>query len=511
MATLAARQGDAIQLSEEPDFTLGTMHVAPALRRVRWGAETRMLEPRVMQVLIALARQPGAIVNRDALVERCWGGRIVGENAIQRPISLLRHLAAESGAFTVETITKVGYRLLAVVPEPAAAAPILEPSALSSSPRLDRRAVLGGGAVLLAGSAAWGLWSPAARASREARRLHAAGVETQRRGGPQNVHQAVAFFERAAAADPGFADAWADLAYARFELMEAAYEEEHERIAFKVQAAANRALALDPRSRNALVALALHRPPFRRWAAAEVVLQRTLEQLPGDPLLLQRQGLLLGDVGRWRAAARIFEELVRREPLVPDHQLSLASAHWHAGDLGSANMLFDRASKLWPIEIGPWLTRFNFLLLSGRPKAAVQMTQRLAVGLGGKSPLPAAVATATAQALISGAPGDREVAVKRLQASRKAGEIASFLAIPYLTALGAVETAWPMLFDFYFGPRDRGTGRRRAPNSFAWRRTNFLFTATMAPVRADARFAHLTERLGLQDYWRSTRTRPDTA
>jgi hypothetical protein len=65
-----------------------------------------------MQVLIVLARAKGAVVSRDTLVQTCWGGRIVDDNAISRIISLLRGLASRSGAFEIETMSRVGYRLV---------------------------------------------------------------------------------------------------------------------------------------------------------------------------------------------------------------------------------------------------------------------------------------------------------------------------------------------------------------------------------------------------------------
>ena len=47
-----------------------------------------------MQVLVALAQARGRVITRDELIERCWGGRIVGENAIDRVISRIRQVAA---------------------------------------------------------------------------------------------------------------------------------------------------------------------------------------------------------------------------------------------------------------------------------------------------------------------------------------------------------------------------------------------------------------------------------
>src|SRR3546814_9388050 len=67
-----------------------------------------------MQVLRALAEARSGIVRREDLTERCWEGRIVGEDAINRVLSRLRRVAEGIGedSFRIESITKVGYRLV---------------------------------------------------------------------------------------------------------------------------------------------------------------------------------------------------------------------------------------------------------------------------------------------------------------------------------------------------------------------------------------------------------------
>ncbi|HEY2447145.1 MAG TPA: winged helix-turn-helix domain-containing protein [Rhizomicrobium sp.] len=106
---------EPIRLSDEPDFSFGEFEVQPSLREVRWSGRKEQLEPRVMQVLVALARADGAVVSRDELIRLCWEGRIVGEAAINRCIWKLRELADAAGktSFQIETIPRVGYRLLA--------------------------------------------------------------------------------------------------------------------------------------------------------------------------------------------------------------------------------------------------------------------------------------------------------------------------------------------------------------------------------------------------------------
>jgi DNA-binding response OmpR family regulator len=71
-------------LAGEEDFQLGDILVRPSLREAEANGAKESLEPRVMQVLVALARANGAVVSRDELIRQCWGGRIVGEDAINR-------------------------------------------------------------------------------------------------------------------------------------------------------------------------------------------------------------------------------------------------------------------------------------------------------------------------------------------------------------------------------------------------------------------------------------------
>src|SRR6185503_10637296 len=45
-------------------------------------------------------------------VQLCWDARIVGDDVINRSISLLRHFAEQAGGFEIETVPRTGYRLI---------------------------------------------------------------------------------------------------------------------------------------------------------------------------------------------------------------------------------------------------------------------------------------------------------------------------------------------------------------------------------------------------------------
>lgn len=102
-----------VDLATSGDFQLGTLQVQPSTLQVSSGDSSRTIEPRVMQVLVALAGSRGSVVSRDALIDACWGGRAVSEDAINRSIAKVRRLGEEYDAFEIETIPRVGYRLSA--------------------------------------------------------------------------------------------------------------------------------------------------------------------------------------------------------------------------------------------------------------------------------------------------------------------------------------------------------------------------------------------------------------
>lgn len=113
----AASEGDgtgAVVLGHVLPFRLGPLFVQPALRRLSRDSIEEFIQPRVMQVLVALVRAGGEVLTRDDLMETCWGGRIVTDDALNRIVSQVRKLAegVGHGAFTIDTVNRVGYRLL---------------------------------------------------------------------------------------------------------------------------------------------------------------------------------------------------------------------------------------------------------------------------------------------------------------------------------------------------------------------------------------------------------------
>jgi adenylate cyclase len=109
----SAGRSAPIDLAREADLRLGSALVRPSLSEVVAASQTIRLQPRVMQVLVALARADGEVVSRDELLASCWGGLAIGDDAINRCIGRLRRLSEEEapGAFTIGTLPRIGYRL----------------------------------------------------------------------------------------------------------------------------------------------------------------------------------------------------------------------------------------------------------------------------------------------------------------------------------------------------------------------------------------------------------------
>src|SRR3954451_20551917 len=101
-----------IDLAVEPAFNLGFARVDPPAHEIITGGTQARIQPQTLKVLIALRDRSGQVVSRHELADRCWDGRIVGEDVINRCILLLRRVTAESGGCRIETVPRAGYRLV---------------------------------------------------------------------------------------------------------------------------------------------------------------------------------------------------------------------------------------------------------------------------------------------------------------------------------------------------------------------------------------------------------------
>jgi len=100
----------------ETGFRIGQLRVDPPSGSIDGPGGREQVDPRVMEVLVALARQPGKLVTRKRLLDEVWGDRIVGDETLTQCVYQLRgHLETAGGASCyrklVVTLPKRGYRL----------------------------------------------------------------------------------------------------------------------------------------------------------------------------------------------------------------------------------------------------------------------------------------------------------------------------------------------------------------------------------------------------------------
>lgn len=100
------------------DFRIEGRLVQTRLNRVvSAGGEVVQVQPKIMDVLLRLAERPGEVVTREELLSTVWAGTHVTEHVLARAISELRKVFDDSAQRprVIETIPKVGYRLIAPV------------------------------------------------------------------------------------------------------------------------------------------------------------------------------------------------------------------------------------------------------------------------------------------------------------------------------------------------------------------------------------------------------------
>lgn len=493
-----------VVLAHEAPFRIGLLAVDPATRQIEHGAERETLEPRVMQVLVTLFRAGGAIVTRDELFERCWDGRVVGEDSINRVLSRLRRIAAGigGGAFVIETITKVGYRLVVAR---AADRPTAFPPPPRARSALNRRMLLSGAgaiAVLAVGGAAlWPAFKGRAAPVPEAKSLFDRAVIIRQ----EDNRQALAHLREAVRIAPDYGEAWGALALSYAVAID---EEAPERVAGfeeRLREAARNAQRLDPGNANAVAAL-LPTPRFGRWLDFEPVYRAAIRQHPDHAAGYSLLGTMLMDVGRWSEAVAALRAAKARNPSSPVGRYKLIVSLWAAGRISAAEDEIDEAMKLWPQHGAIWQTKIKILALTGRPAQALALANDPAA-----RPLDDVDAPDMRgrilflMALATRSPGDVNRSIEAALGKAREVETERLNTALQAAAFGRIDLALDMLEGVYLrsGEWARPSARTK------WLATHPLFQPHARPLWREPRFNRILEAVGLERYWREAGAMPD--
>ena len=500
-------------LAHRPDFQVGDTLVRPSLRTFQNGDARVIAEPRVMRVMLALADARGAVLSRDDLIHTCWDGVIVGDEAINRAIFELRRIARSvGGGFEIETIARVGYRLIGQVgpADGVAAAKMVNPPAdLLAS----RRGLIAGAVAALAitGLTSFAFWP---RVDPRAAALRLRGEQAMRDEMPDSDEQGVGFLREAVALEPRNAAGWGLLALALRNVSEHAAPDKWPDALRASERATARAIAIDPKEANALAAQATIRPEFGDWYAAEDRIRAVLKVAPDHAYSLASLGYLLESVGRSRESAAVTARAAELQPLSPVFQYRLAYKYWIAGRPVEADQVIDRALQLWPRHPGVIFARLLIYVWTGRYQPALDM---LNDSDAIKSAMPLTAVKAwhlTITGLQSGRSEDkaRARAVQMDAATRSPG--LAVMAVQVLTLLGFIDDAFQVA-EGYLLRRGALIGSLRMSrqqmvvNDQERRKTVMLFNPNTASMRADRRFLPLVDAMGLTTYWKRRAILPD--
>ena len=104
----------------EADPSVARMHfdrfeLDEAEARLTCGGEPVALAPKPFAVLCALARTPGSLVTKNALLDLVWGHRFVTESVLKTAISEVRAALDDDPKQPrcIETVSRRGYRFIA--------------------------------------------------------------------------------------------------------------------------------------------------------------------------------------------------------------------------------------------------------------------------------------------------------------------------------------------------------------------------------------------------------------
>lgn len=466
----------------------------------------------MMQVLLALSDAGDGIASRDELLERCWSGRIVGDDAITRVIASLRRILAQTGSgIGIETIPKLGYRLVPAMTADAGGASEETAATAAVSGSVSRRNILVGAIAVSAGTMGITIWRKRQRPDDVEALLRQGRLALDGRV-PGNDDQGIGFLREAVARSPDDAAAWGLLALAYTHRAEVAAPSAISGSVAAASHTAQRALALDARQGEALAARALLLPAFGDWVQAEARLRAVLSAAPQQRDALDGLGGIWFGTGRLREGAEIASDLMAREPLSPVYQYRAAYRIWATSGHAQANLVLDRALELWPTYPALLYARFLLFAFTGQQHVALGMLRPSA-----EAPplIDPRWMGAWEQVLISLTDnGDRRAAADAARQSTRSGMGACTNALLCLAALGDHDS-WFDVADAYFlhrGPLVGGLyqgAARHALNDQRWRKTMSMFIPATAAVRADARFLPLCEAIRMTDYWDQTGINPD--
>jgi DNA-binding winged helix-turn-helix (wHTH) protein len=454
---------------ESPTYLFGDFRLDLQRRKLYAGSGTAVeVTPRVLETLICLVQHRGALLTREQLMDTVWSDVAVEPNNLNQSVAKLRRLLGEAPGENrfIETVPGRGYRFIAPVKVLPAAEPAQERTLLRDA---------------------------------EADMLTRQALRFLQRPTPDNCRAAIERLEQATALESGAAIAWAWLADARLLAFNAGFAGVE--VLDTIEAHAERALALEPRTGLAHTILGVVRAHRRNWTDAETHFRLAESLNTSDAMAhtLHASFLLLavGHVGRTLEHLRMAFRIAPDDPRM---LMNLAMAHCVAGDDTEAQRCAALAVGFgYPEHAAPLpLVHVYAAARAGDYSSAIAHAN----GVLGANGISAGVAATVFSALEDRSNADSARAMLH-------GVVASTAAIPRAPGVTTLLLAWiTQLGDLTlaFELANRAAAAAEAGGRpVSWQG---LWSPELRAFRADARFGDLAARLRFTDYWNSF-GRPD--
>ena len=480
--------------------------IDPVRRRIAGPAGDASIEPLVMKLLLQLLDREGDVLPRRELFDHLWGSAQVGDDSLNRLVGSLRKALerTSAGAVQIETVPRVGYRLIA------------EPAGAGVLPSISRRTLLIAGSSSLVALGGAGLWSARKRANvAEAQRWVERGDILLRDAVPLHAGDALPALRSALEIDPKNATALGLLALAEETRANNGGSANAGEALRAAEEAARAALQRDPDEPHARLAMIDIAAGRLDWAQMEDRLEAVRASAPANLHVLGSMTSFLQAAGRTSKSWLYNEQAAAAAPTSPTPQWRRALRLWTAGRNEEAVSLSERLLPLWPRHALVWNARFMILAFTGRTGAAAAMVRNAGAVPGNAHPVLLDQWLPTLDAFAEPSPTSIAKAREANLAAAQLNPGQATHAAMALSQLGEVDAALAVIDSLLLSKGPLVANRPILPRSFvanspSWCRTQWLFMPPLAAVRNDVRFMALCEELGLARYWRQRGVNPDT-
>ena len=429
--------------------------VFPEMNLIAWNGVALHVEPKAIEVLLELAAHPGEVVSKSHLLQTVWGGVYICEEVVTNAISMLRRALRDEARTPciIQTIPKRGYRLIASITRESLLTYTLDSASANR-------------AVFAAGPKGNQLYQSVLRVR------HLRHEET-----PTSLNSARAYCEELIRQEPNCAAAYSELALTLF-LLEKLGAEPRERIEPVVRRAVERAVRLDEGSGMSLVCLAKQEYRYDwEWEKAERHFQKATEADPNNSDVFSEFSLMLSVLRRFGESLTLVRRACRLDPMSPAARLQAGHANYSSGRWAVAASHYEQLLRTSPQHVFARWGLADALIRSGKPSDAISVLRAtMANGAAPHSLLQTSLFRA--QAIL-------------------AGRESQSTPIEHLP-----QTNDPVILaELCISAGDLGQAARllhQAADVRHYRLSAVNMFPQFAPLREDARYEQLRQRLGLR-------------